>query len=230
MKSSFTLLLFLALAAVAGCKSSRTSEHSPEKPAHGGIAARHAGHTDEDATAGDFDLYVFRLSWSPDFCVTHSNSPECAARRGFVVQGLWPQKNDGTYPENCSNPAVASNPSAYLDLIPDLSLLNRVWITHGACSGLGPDAYFTAVETALRSFEIPSTFASTRNPPAKIEPKIILDQLRSDNPSFPAGSFAVACDQNSLTAVEVCFDKSLDPVACKAIQGCGAKVITVNAP
>ena len=47
---------------------------------------------------GQFDFYLLNLSWSPEFCAIHETSPQCAAHPGFVVHGLWPQNNDGSYP------------------------------------------------------------------------------------------------------------------------------------
>ena len=48
-------------------------------------------------TPGDFDYYVFTLSWSPGFCDTggaQKQPGQCAsgAGAGFVVHGLWPDK------------------------------------------------------------------------------------------------------------------------------------------
>jgi ribonuclease T2 len=228
MKSSFPLVLLLALLAVGGCKANSSSQSHHIAQTGKGASSRNSP-ANKDAANSTFDYYAFYLSWSPKFCLTHNYDPECSARPGFIVEGLWPKKNDGTSPENCSNPAAPSNPSAYLNLIADPTILNSIWNVHGSCSGLSADAYFANVSTALQSFEIPATFAAARNPPAKIEPRILLDQLHNDNPGFPTSSFAISCDNNSLTALQVCFDKSLAPTACKGIQACGAKEINIPA-
>ena len=52
------------------------------------------------SAAGDFDFYVFSLSWSPGFCDTggaEKARDQCraGAALGFVVHGLWPQYNAG---------------------------------------------------------------------------------------------------------------------------------------
>ena len=65
-------------------------------------------------TVGEFDYYLLTLSWAPEFCATNPNgrtSAECASNKhmGLVVHGLWPQDNDGKWPESCSTtPPVAS--------------------------------------------------------------------------------------------------------------------------
>src|SRR5215472_5142960 len=65
-----------------------------------------------------FDYFLLNLSWSPEFCHSHSNAPECGQHMTFVLHGLWPQNADGTYPENCSNAPGPSNPSQYSDIFP----------------------------------------------------------------------------------------------------------------
>ena len=222
-----TLSLLLALA-LPGCKSVPTpSEYSTpqtqtKSQSHSG--SRRAG---ASTVPGVFDFYLFNLSWSPEFCATHVASAECASRPGFVVPGLWPQNNDGTYPEDCDNPTLPTNPAAYLNLMPTVELIEHEWKTHGTCSGLGPDAYFSDVRTALQQIEIPTLFAASRTPPASIAPTALLADFSRTNPNFPAGSFALSCGNNYLTAVEVCFDKDLNPIACRAIRTCHANVIKI---
>jgi len=229
MKTSLSLVLCLALFALAGCNG---SAHAARKAAQSGQPrVIHRGLADIDDQPGDFDFYVLNLSWSPKFCDAHPDSEECAARPGFVVHGLWPQNNDGTYPENCDDAARPAIPEGYLNLIPTIPMIEQTWITHGTCSGLNPDAYFSSVRTALQSIEIPSTFAASRNPPAQIAPEIILDQFRRDNPSFPRSSFVLSCSNNNqLTAIEACFDKNLTPIACQGLQSCRARTIKITPP
>jgi ribonuclease I len=61
------------------------------------------GRPEEQRTPGQFDFYLFNLSWSPEFCATHGDSPECGRKLGFVVHGLWPQDASGDYPQHCSS-------------------------------------------------------------------------------------------------------------------------------
>ncbi len=94
-----------------------------------------------DDQVGRFDFYLLTLSWSPEFCATHPGKPECAAAPGFVLHGLWPQNNDGTYPQHCSDAPGPQDTAALRDLFPDAGLLEHEWETHGTCSGLSPDTY-----------------------------------------------------------------------------------------
>jgi ribonuclease I len=58
------------------------------------------GRPEEQAPPGQFDFYLLNLSWSPEFCATHGESPECGHNLGFVVHGLWPQDSNGNYPQH----------------------------------------------------------------------------------------------------------------------------------
>ncbi len=176
---------------------------------------------------GVFDFYLLTLSWSPEFCATHSNSSECASHPGFVVHGMWPQNNDGTYPENCSTGAGPANPQQHLDLIPTVSLINHEWTTHGTCSGLEPDAYFSAIRTAFHAVKIPATFVKVSQQ-EMLPPSTIIGQFAAVNPSWPQGSIALSCGKNYLTAVEVCLSKTLAAEACQNVHTCGATVVKVT--
>ncbi len=176
---------------------------------------------------GAFDFYLLTLSWSPEFCATHPSSSECGSHPGFVVHGMWPQNDDGTYPENCSTAAGPANPQQYLSLIPTVSLIEHEWTTHGTCSGLAPDAYFTAIGTAFHAVRIPAIFVNGR-PPAMMTPSAIIGEFAAANPSWPQGGIALSCGKNYLTAVEVCLSKTLAPEACQNVHTCGATVVKIT--
>lgn len=225
MNLKITIAAVVLIAALSGCKSVPTPGDYSASPKQ---AAAHGPSHGASAPPGVFDYYVFNLSWSPEFCATHISSPECAARPGFIVHGLWPQNNNGTYPENCDNPTLPTNPSEYLTLMPTIGLIEHEWKTHGTCSGLDPASYFADVRSALEQIEIPPIFAALHYPPASIAPNALLDDFRRVNPAFPRSGFAISCGHNYLTAVEICFDKNLHPIACRAIRTCRANVIKIT--
>ena len=51
------------------------------------------------ATGSGFDYYLLNLSWSPEFCYSHPNAPECASHPAFVLHGLWPQNTTAPIPK-----------------------------------------------------------------------------------------------------------------------------------
>jgi ribonuclease T2 len=240
------LLLFAML--LAGCTN--TPPATVEKSPTTSPAQASAGSQPDSGTAGDlrggsagrksrrarpaansqpgaFDFYLLTLSWSPEFCATHPSSSECSAHPGFVVHGMWPQNNDGTYPQNCSTAAGPANPEQHLDLIPTVSLVSHEWATHGTCSGLEPEAYFGAMRRAFRAVRIPAMFVNGRSP-GMMAPSAVIGEFAAANPSWPMGSIALSCGKNYLTAVEVCLSKTLAPEACQNVHTCGATVVKVT--
>jgi ribonuclease T2 len=183
----------------------------------------------EDAAPGAFDFYLLTLSWSPEYCVSHAGAAECAAHPAFVLHGLWPQNFAGTYPENCSNAAGPANPGQYKDIFPDAGLLKHEWQTHGTCSGLGPDAYFGDARKAFHSVAVPPALAGVKST-LSLTPGVIVGEFVAANPGFSAGSFAVSCGNNRLTAVEVCLGKDFKAISCQGVKTCKANVVKVTPP
>lgn len=225
-------MLALLLVVLGGCKSPNPPSPTPRTSSEVAsnelrpVAQTRRGPV-ENATPGNFDFFLLNISWSPEFCASHPGNAQCAARPGFVVHGLWPQNNDGTFPENCGGMAKPPNSAAYLDVMPTIELILHEWKTHGTCSGLNPDGYFAQVRAAFRSVAIPAMFAASRMPPATIKPDDLVLEFRRANPSFPPDSFAVSCGNNYLTAIEVCFDRRLKPQSCGAVRSCRANVIKI---
>ncbi len=202
---------------------------TPRDPSTAGLEPHRSrrGRPNLQAPPGQFDFYLLNLSWSPEFCVTHGSSPECGHGLGFVVHGLWPQDNDGTYPENCSNAPGPANPQQYTDLIPTISLIEHEWQTHGTCSGLAADPYFATVRKARTAVKIPASIGAGGDATG-VAPNDLLGRFASANPSFPQGSLALSCGNNRLTAIEVCLSKDLRPQACQNVRSCRASTIRVT--
>ncbi|MGC1421978.1 MAG: ribonuclease T, partial [Terracidiphilus sp.] len=141
----------------------------------------------------------------------------------------WPQNTNGSYPENCSDAPGPADPSAFSDIYPDQGLLQHEWHTHGTCSGLGADDFLTTARSAYRSIAIPPTLSGitsqTSMPPAEI-----IALLTHANPALTPNSLAISCGHNFLTAVEVCLDKSLHPIACGPIRSCRANTVRIPPP
>jgi ribonuclease T2 len=177
----------------------------------------------------NFDYYLLNLSWSPEFCYSHRSAPECGKGAAFVLHGLWPQNSDGSYPQNCGNAPGPANPWQYSDVYPDASLLEHEWRAHGTCSGLSPDAFFATARAAFQSFTVPPRLAQLDSQ-ISLPPDQILSLVSQSNPSLGAGSLALSCGNNYLTAVEVCLDKQLHPIACGPVRSCRARTVRIPPP
>jgi ribonuclease T2 len=218
--------IFLLTRFTTGIRNPPPSASSASQSAS---SARARLHPQSTTSTASFDFFLLNLSWSPEFCYSHPTAAECAAHPAFVLHGLWPQNNDGTYPENCSNAPGPSDPAAYKDIYPDQGLLAHEWQTHGTCSGLDADAFFSAARTAFRRANIPSKLSGLTSQ-TSLPPDQIIDLFTASNPTIPRSSLAVSCGNNFLTAIEICLDKDLHPIACSAVRSCRANTVRIPAP
>ena len=141
-------------------------------------------------TPGAFDHYLLTLSWSPEYCYSNPMSAQCAGHHfGFVVHGLWPEFQNGGYPEHCSNAPGPSNPSSYLDIMPDPELIQHEWSMHGTCSGLNADSYFSALRRAFTSINIPRQF-SMPTKQQKVSAMQIKEAFEQANPALKDAGIA----------------------------------------
>ena len=181
-------------------------------------ASHHHRSTTPRGHAGRFDYYVFVLSWSPEFCHSKPDSAQCSQHCGFIVHGLWPQNNDGTYPQHCvtSQPGP-TNPSSMADIIPQ-EIVQHEWQTHGTCSGLSGDNYFALIRKLHSSLRIPQKLQAPSSAfvTRSAEVKSGFEQV---NPGLNDGELVVQLRQGYLNAVEFCVDKSNTPapVACTGL-------------
>jgi len=221
MKSTTSLLCVVMVLALSGCRASQ-----PNTAAQ----SAQAGAAQAQTATGNFDYYLLNLSWSPEFCHSHPDATECAAHAAFVLHGLWPQNNNGSYPEHCSNAAGPANPAKYKDLCLDAGLLQHEWKTHGTCSGLSADAFFLQARAALHQVTIPAKLAQL-DAQTSMRPEEILALFTASNPGIGRESLALSCGNNYLTAIEVCLDKSLHPLACPGnLRSCRARTVKIAAP
>jgi len=224
MKHAILPAAFALFLTLSGCKAAPKAESPSPGPSAAAANAR-----PQVATGSGFDYYLLNLSWSPEFCYSHPNAAECASHPAFVLHGLWPQNTNGSYPENCSNAPGPADPTSFSDIYPDQGLLEHEWRTHGTCSGLGANDFFTTARTAYKSIAIPPVLSGlssqTSMPPAEI-----ISLFTKANPGISPESIAVSCGHNFLTAVEVCLDKSLHPIACGPIRSCRANTVRIPPP
>jgi ribonuclease T2 len=205
-------------------------QHSGSKSHNQNNQAEHSNRSNQ---TGDFDYYLVSLSWSPSYCVTHPNDKrQCGGRGfGFVLHGVWPQKQAGGYPEDCP---VTSQPSANavekaLAFMPSEKLIQHEWTKHGSCSGLSADEYLSLADRAFATLKIPAGFdapSASRNLSAE---QIEAEFLQS-NPGLNRESLTVSCKGNELQEVRLCVDKQLKPMSCgKGVRTqCGRETVQIR--
>jgi ribonuclease T2 len=211
MKNASARIAFLLLLLIAGAAG--YSKHRNSSQAKQG-------------QPGAFDYYLLTLSWSPEFCYGHPETPECHSHHGFAVHGLWPQYADGDYPENCSTAPGLSNPAEMADIMSNAGLVGHEWSAHGTCSGLDAESYFKLLRQAFNSVKIPSRLAAPQQN-FSISPQDVKSDFVQANPNFSAAEMIVSCGNNYLTAVSLCMTKDLKPTSCQNLRDCRANVIRV---
>jgi ribonuclease T2 len=176
------------------------------------------------ARPGQFDYYLLSLSWSPHYCAEHrgqaASLAECAADRGFVLHGLWPEDENGRHPMACT--LAAQVPGRLVDrmlpVMPSERLVQHEWAEHGTCSGLSMDAYFDDAIRAVGSLRIPPRLQQPTSATTMLV-RDVKQLFARTNPGLTADMMTVVCDASAVREIHICLDKSLRFRACGAGQG-----------
>ena len=191
-------------------------------------------------TPGEFDFFVFALSWSPGFCEAGGGDDkgrdQCrtGAGLGFVVHGLWPQFQRG-FPTQCQSASV--NPTrmameAAREVFVEEGLARHQWRRHGTCSGLSPSEYFAAVRTARDKVVVPPELRDVSAP--RTTTAIELERsFVAATPGLRVDMMGVDCRGEVLQEVRVCMSRDLRGfVPCGEVdrRGCRARSITIPPP
>jgi ribonuclease T2 len=191
-------------------------------------------------TPGEFDFFVFALSWSPGFCQAgggdEKGRDQCrtGAGLGFVVHGLWPQFQRG-FPTQCQSASV--NPTRMAmdvarEVFVEEGLARHQWRKHGTCSGLSPSEYFAAVRTARDKVAVPPELRTITS--AKETTALDLERaFVAANPGLRVDMMGVDCRGEVLQEVRVCMSRDLRGfVSCGEVdrRGCRARTITIPPP
>ena len=211
----FILLTVACALSMTACKT------APKEPARTATAS----------PSSNFDYYLLALSWAPEFCAIHDDatSSECDPRHhfGLVVHGLWPQNNDGSYPQNCAPalPVAEQTVQHMLAVMPARGLIQHEWATHGTCSGLAAQDYFAAIEKAFNAVQVPPEYRAPQQTigasPSDIEQKF------AEANQAPRGAFRVSCSRGEFTALQVCLTPDLQYRDCGSLRDCRARQVTI---
>jgi ribonuclease T2 len=175
---------------------------------------------------GHFNFYLLNIVPSTQFCTVQGAGTNCHTRPGFLLHGLWPQNDNGTYPVFCAGRPSPKPPQRNLDITPDITLLQHEWAKHGTCTTLAPDAFFAAEHRAFHAFVIPPSIADTTQT-ITLTPNAILDAFHQANPTYPQGSIILWCSRHTLTSVSACLSKDLKPIACQGLKSCTDTTIDI---
>jgi ribonuclease T2 len=231
--TSLALLLIILCTACGQMEQPRQQAHAKNyQEEH---VSRHERQKSRTApgVAGQFDYYVLSLSWAPTFCETpeHRRAHECDPSRytGFVVHGLWPQRENGRSPEYCGNaPLDEITLHEALGLMPDAGLVRHEWRAHGTCSALSPSTYFDALEKARHAVQIPPPYRDPQRG-LRTRPAMVEQRFAQASKIAQHGAVRAHCAGNKLAEVRFCFTKSLEPRTCsESVGGCRTSTIFMD--
>ncbi|WP_207478000.1 ribonuclease T2 family protein [Arenibaculum pallidiluteum] len=167
---------------------------------------------------GRFDYWVLSLSWSPAHCAEEPDADprQCGPGRrfAFVLHGLWPQWERGSWPQYCAveqdvpREVPRDVEDAMLPVMPSRGLVRHQWNRHGTCSGLSAAEYFRLAREAFGRIRIPEALISARQP-VTLEVDAVERLFAEVNPGFSEENGAVVCRKGLLAEIRICLDRKL---------------------
>ena len=179
-----------------------------------------AQHNTQDR-AGQFDSYLLALSWIPAYCAEDGDErddPRCrdGAGLGWAVHGLWPQYDDGGWPEYC---ATTQRDPSRRETAEQTALFGtsgsawHQWNKHGRCTGLSAANYYRLVQTALDRVTLPEVFGGiTRE--LSVDPDVVEAAFIEANPALTPDRIVTSCPGGEMVELRICLSRSLEPVDC----------------
>jgi ribonuclease T2 len=162
--------------------------------------------------------HILALSWSPQFCRTHSGAryaSQCGAQTfGFILHGLWPEGAGRTNPQYCK--AVGAIPPAVVRqsycATPSVDLQAHEWAKHGSCITDNPATYFRAGTSLFNAIKFPDMDGLSRARPSA---EAFVTALVAANRGLRADMFSIDVGKGGwLEEVRLCLDKEYHPRRC----------------
>eukprot|EP00581_Thalassiosira_minuscula_P014314 CAMPEP_0183726328 /NCGR_PEP_ID=MMETSP0737-20130205/23054_1 /TAXON_ID=385413 /ORGANISM="Thalassiosira miniscula, Strain CCMP1093" /LENGTH=321 /DNA_ID=CAMNT_0025957645 /DNA_START=123 /DNA_END=1088 /DNA_ORIENTATION=- len=182
-----------------------------------------------------FDYYAYSMSYQPEFC--RENNERFVGCSSFqeewegqlTIHGLWPNRNDGTWPSTCTDEKLDvslmdeismelnerwPNVKSSTDSKDHTAFWAHEWTKHGTCSGLSQHDYF---QTALNLF-IPTPSIVLQNYGSVVPKKHLQQQFNEEEANDGADNdnmTILVCKYGYLSEVRACYEKMEDGKAGK---------------
>lgn len=177
----------------------------------------------ETAPAGEARItqvtgHILALSWSPQFCKTHSGprfASQCGSQSfGFILHGLWPDGAGSANPQWCklvgTVPADVARKS--FCATPSVDLQQHEWAKHGSCVAEDAATYFRNGTTLFAAIQQPDMDRLSRARPSVGE---FTTAFIAANRGLRADMIRVTIGKGGwLEEVRLCLDKSYHAVRC----------------
>ncbi|GLC33429.1 hypothetical protein PLESTM_000070300 [Pleodorina starrii] len=177
--------------------------------------------------ATKFDYFLLVRQWPGSYCSKHSCTLLHNRGYHFTIHGLWPNYDDGTWPQFCDT-SYKFDEDKLEDLMDELesewpstmdsdeSFWEHEWSKHGTCSvGIFPTehSYFSNVLKLHRRYDLAAALRKADIVPDKhkvYRAKDLADAIHDEYGVRPV----VHCYDNELSEIWMCFDKDLVPYSC----------------
>ncbi len=168
--------------------------------------------------------YTLALIWQPQHCynaargaedMTCSRALGSGPNRGFVLHGLWPDGEKGSWPQYCrpAKPLPAATLRRAWCATPSAQLLQHEWAKHGTCMDGDADAYFARAGALYRGLRFPDMKRLARR--RDVTAGALKRAIVAANPRLRADMVRVrATDKGWLEEIWLCLDRTL------AYRGC----------
>ncbi|WP_101339525.1 ribonuclease T2 family protein [Cereibacter azotoformans] len=162
--------------------------------------------------AGDFTHYILAISWEPTWCALEGEArgaEECSWGRGFVLHGLWPQREEG-WPAYCLT--IERDPSrretnAMSDLMSP-GLAWHQWKKHGRCANVPPTDYFALMREAFARVTVPEPLRRLEED-ISLPPRVLEEAFTEANPGLMPDGITITCEGGHVQEVRICLTKDL---------------------
>lgn len=193
------------------------------------------------ARPGDFDNYIFSLSWQPAFCESHPDKKECSSRKeedfhktNLVLHGLWPNKKGDKKHRygycGVPSPIRKQDKAAAWCRMPDLHLSpatknilhkimpgyqsclqNHEWYKHGTCSEMTSDEYFTVAARLVTAVAATNLGNLLRANTGKMVTFVSLTAAACKDYGDKAVNLRFICRDGMLSEIRMYLKKELPP-------------------
>jgi ribonuclease T2 len=171
------------------------------------------------------DYYMLSLSWSPQYCYgANSNSDnkiQCVDNKfGFVVHGLWPQKNGASgkcdQPRNCTDSIVDTQVvKENLCILPSVKLIQGEWQKHGSCAFSTPKDYYLNVNKLWNGINKPDLIALQFNN-NRLKVDDVINAFIKENKGLNKQNINVIMNNKKfLEEVRICYSKDMQYTSCE---------------
>lgn len=184
-----------------------------------------------------FDLFLLVRQYSPGYCQT--TKCEASPVSAFTLHGLWPNYDNGDYPQYCEtaqDPGPPPPDTAEMHCKwesfkqPDPAFWDYEWVKHGTCAVPVVGNRLTYFRTTLDlddKYDLDEAMAAAGVTPSDSRSYPTKDVLKAVSDSFGAEPL-LKCKGGALVEIRMCLSLDLEPIPCPPAVSvhseCGKKV------